>query len=91
MCSSPKGSRTKPHLSSKVDSTFSDMSSTEYSDMVRRANESYEQRQQELSVLRKNMKKTPPLTQKKHSHISFYEKIKNVITQLIFTHQLDEK
>jgi len=53
MCSSPKGGRSKPHLSSAVDNTFADMDSSEYSDMVKRANESYERRQEELAELRK--------------------------------------
>ena len=91
MCSSPKGSRTKPFLSSKVDGTFSDMSSSEYTDMVKRANESYEQRQQELAVLRKNRKPKPLPIQKKLINISFYEKVKNFLLQLVFTHQLEKK
>ncbi|MCW9014411.1 MAG: hypothetical protein OQL06_11555 [Gammaproteobacteria bacterium] len=53
MCSTPRGGRSKPLSNSQIDSTFGDMSSDEYSDMVKRANESYERRQAEL---RKNQK-----------------------------------
>jgi len=63
MCSSPKGGTTKPNLSSAADSTFGDMSSSEYSDMVRRVNDSYERRQEELLELRKNRVLSQPLVQ----------------------------
>jgi len=91
MCSSPKGGRTKAYPGSEVDSTFSDMSSSEYSDMVRRANESYEKRQEELLELRKNRVYSRPVVQKNISSISVYEKIKIFLMQFIFAHQTAKK
>ena len=81
MCSSPKGGRSKPHLSSNVDGTFSNMNAVEYSNMVRRANESYEHRQLELIEYRKN--KTSPLQNSHIRHISYYEKIKTFLLQIL--------
>jgi len=81
MCSSPKGGSSKPLLSSHVENMSGDMSSTEYSDMVRRANESYERRQEELIEYRKTHKnKLTPATRKK-SQASFFEKMKNFLSQ----------
>jgi len=61
MYSSPKGSSTKPMLSSNVESLAGDMSSMDYSNMVQRANKSYERRQQVLKEYRKTYHKmTPP-------------------------------
>ena len=91
MCSSPKGGSTKPRLSNAVDGTFSDMSSAEYSDMVRRANESYEKRQEELLELRKNRVYSRAVVQKNISSISVYEKIKNSLMKFIFAHQTEKK
>jgi hypothetical protein len=91
MCSSPKGGKTKPYLSSEVDSTFADMNSSEYSDMVKRANESYEKRQEELAELRKNRVYAQPLAQNHIPVISLYEKIKCYLMQSIFTHQIEKK
>jgi len=88
MCSSPKGGRSKPHLSSAVDSTFGDMNSSEYSDMVRRANESYERRQEELLELRKNRVSIQTHPQNVTPVISLYKKFKNYLVQSVFTHQI---
>lgn len=85
MCSSPKGGRTKPFLSNKVESTFSDMSAAEYSDMVRIANESYERRQEELIEFRKNRKKISPKVQHEIIGIPLYERVKNFLSQQIFS------
>ena len=91
MCSSPKGGRTKPYLSSEVEGTFSDMTSAEYSDMVQRANESYEQRQLDLAQLRKNRKQKTIHVKKITPELSFYEKIKNTLAQFYLTHQIAKK
>jgi len=84
MCSSPKGGSSKPRISSVVDSTFSDMTASEYSDLVQKANESYEKRQEELLEYRKNRVSSYPLVQtlaqKNISNISFLEKIKTFLT-----------
>ena len=79
MCSSPKGGRTKPHLSSVVDSTFGDMNSSEYSDMVRRANESYERCQEELFKLIKNRASTQTHAQIATPEVSLYKKFKSYL------------
>ena len=75
MCSSPKGGTTKPLLSSNVESTSGDMSSAEYSEMVHRANESYERRQEELIEYRKTHKSNIPTNHKKAVKLSLFEKI----------------
>ena len=90
MCSSPKGGSTKPRHSNVVDSTFSDMSSSEYSDMVRRANESYEHRQEELIELRKNRIKKTPVTPHMVIKFSLYERVKDFITKHFSTKQLEK-
>jgi len=91
MCSSPKGSRSKTNLSSAVDSTFADMNSSEYSDMARRANESFERRQEELAELKKNRVSSQPHTQNSAPEITLYKKFKSYLVQIIFTHQIEKK
>ncbi|VAW54532.1 hypothetical protein MNBD_GAMMA07-2108 [hydrothermal vent metagenome] len=91
MCSSPKGGSTKPLLSASVDSMSGGMSSSEYSDMVLRANESYERRQEELIEYRKTHIKKLSISQKKQSEISFFEKIKVLFGQMIRNESLESK
>lgn len=91
MCSSPKGGSTKPLLSSNVDSTSGNMSSTEYSDMVHRANESYERRQDELTEYRKTHKTKKSQNLNKQIKQSFFEKISTFFTQIASSHQLRSK
>ena len=77
MCSTPKGgSSTKPLLSTHVESLSADMSSADYSNMVHRANESYEHRQRELKEYRKTHKKRLPAMPEKSPELSILEKIK---------------
>ncbi|MCW9048512.1 MAG: hypothetical protein OQK46_10575 [Gammaproteobacteria bacterium] len=75
MCSSPKGGSTKPLLSRRVESTSGGMSTVEYSDMVRRANESYERRQEELIEYRKTHKRKNSQKHNRQIKGSFFEKI----------------
>jgi len=82
MCSSPKGASTKPLLSSNVDSTSENMSSTEYSDMVHQANESYERRQDELIEYRKTHKRKNSQNVNKQIKKSFFEKISAFFSQI---------
>ncbi len=91
MCSSPKGSSSKPLLSSKVDSTCGDMSSMEYSDMVHRANESYERRQQELIEYRKTHKSKLSPVHKKQTAPSLITKIKTFFSQTSSSQQFESK
>ncbi len=76
MCSSPKGGSSKPLLSTHVESLTGDMSSSDYSSMVQRANESYERRQEELKVYRKTHKNRLSQNNHKLVELSFWEKIK---------------
>ncbi len=89
MCSSPKGGTTKPLLSSNVDSSSGDMSAVEYSDMVHRANESYERRQEELIEYREIHKRAT--TGKKQEGASFLEKLKVFLDQNRPSRQLESK
>ncbi len=91
MCSSPKGGSTKPLLSSHVDSTSGSMSSEQYSDMVHRANESYERRQEELIEYRKTHKKRLMPKQKKSLEHLIFEKIKIFFGQIVRNWQLGSK
>ena len=83
MCSTPKGSTTKPLLSAHVDSLSSDMSSAAYSDLVSRANESYEQRQKELIEYRKKHNYQNKLPIQKPIHVSYLEKLKALLNRLL--------
>jgi len=94
MCSSPKGGSTNPLLSSNVDSLTGDMSSSDYSSMVHRANESYERRQEELKAYRKTHKNKLSTDHKKPLHniqpeVSFFEKVKAFFSQTGETQSLD--
>ncbi|RDH82310.1 MAG: hypothetical protein DIZ80_08395 [endosymbiont of Galathealinum brachiosum] len=91
MCSSPKGGSTKPLLSSNVDSTSGDMSSDEYSEMVHRANESFERRQEELIEYRKSHKIRLSAIHKKSVKLSLFEKMKAFFSQNSSTQQLESK
>jgi len=96
MCSSPKGGSTKPLLSSNVDSLTGDMSSSDYSSMVHRANESYERRQEELKEYRKTHKNKLSANHKKPAHkiqpaVSFFEKVQAFFSQTGETQPLDSK
>jgi len=91
MCSSPKGSRARPMLSSHVDSTFEDMSSAEYSDMVRRANESYEYRQEELAELRRNKKQVNTVILEDEVKLSLLTKAKAFMQKHFFSLRNDEE
>ena len=64
MCSTPKGGSSKSRINSKLESLTSDMEYAEYADMVRRANESYEKRQQEIALRNKNHKQMPKIHKK---------------------------
>lgn len=79
MCSSPNGSRAKPHVRTHFDTTFEDMSAVQYSDMVRRANESYEQRQEELAELRKHRPQVQPVVNTEAAAMSLMSKIKTLL------------
>lgn len=79
MCSSPKGGNSKPLLSSHVESISGGMSSAQYSDMVHRANESYEHRQKELKEYRKTHHKAPVVKLKKQPELSIFEKIREFL------------
>jgi len=79
MCSTPKGGSSKPLLNSNVDSTSGDMSSVEYSEMVQRANESFERRQEELIEHRKTHKNNLSPNLRKKSQASFFEKFMNFL------------
>ncbi|MFV2058793.1 MAG: hypothetical protein ACC707_20210 [Thiohalomonadales bacterium] len=81
MCSSPKGGSTKPMLSSNVESLTGDMSSADYSNMVQRANESYEHRQQELIAYRKTHKMQRRAKSEKIPESSFFEKLRAMFSQ----------
>jgi len=91
MCSSPKGSSTKPLLSSNVESTSGDMTSAEYSTMVHRANESYEHRQAELIEYRKTHKKKLTSIKKQQIEVSFFEKMKIFFGQIGSSQQIESK
>jgi len=91
MCSSPKGASTKPLLSSNVDSTSGNMSSAEYSEMVQRANESYERRQDELIEYRKTHKRKNSQNVNKQIKSSFFEKISAIFSQITSSQQLGSK
>ena len=91
MCSTPKGGTTRPLISSSVDSMSGDMSSTEYSDMVHRANESYERRQEELIEYRKTHKRKLMASCKNQSKNSLYEKMKTFLGQMIKNEALESK
>lgn len=91
MCSSPKGRSTKPLLSSHVDSTSDNMSATEYSEMVHRANESYEHRQEALIEYRKTHKRKNSQNVNKQIKPSFFEKISAFFRQISSSHQLRSK
>ena len=82
MCSSPKGTITKPLLSSHVDSTSGNMSSAEFSDMVHRANESYERRQGELIEYRKTHKRKISQNVNKQIKRSLFEKLAHFLVKL---------
>ena len=82
MCSTPKGGTTKPLLSSHVDNLSSDMSSAAYSDLVHRANESYERRQKELIEYRKKHKKQTKSPIQKSIKISYLEKLKILLSKI---------
>ena len=91
MCSSPKGGTPKPLLSSNVESTSGNMSSAEYSDMVHRANESYERRQEELIEYRKTHKSKISVNHKKPIKLSLFEKMKAFFSQNSPSQQLESK
>ncbi len=91
MCSSPKGGSTKPMLSSNVESLTGDMSSADYSNMVQRANESYERRQEELIEYRKNHKNKLSKNSHKQSMPSVWEKFKAFFSQTTASQPLDSK
>jgi len=91
MCSSPKGGSTKPLTSSHVDSLSGDMSSSDYSNMVHRANESYERRQEELIEYRKTHKSKLSVTRKKLPEKSFLEKLKLFFGQIRESEAVDSK
>jgi len=91
MCSSPKGGSTKALLSSYVDSTSGSMSSTAYSEMVLRANESYERRQKELTKYRKTHKRKNSHNVNKQGKYSFFEKISTFFRQIGLSQQLRSK
>jgi hypothetical protein len=92
MCSTPKGgSNSKPLLSSNVDSTSGGMSSAEYSNMVLRANESYERRQEELKEYRKTHKNKLSQNNLKPAESTFWEKIKVYFSQNGSTEQIQGK
>jgi len=88
MCSSPKGSSSKPLLSSNVDSMSGDMSSTDYSDMVHRANESYERRQEELIEYRKAHRNKLKSVTRNKSEASFFEKMKKIFLHIGSSQQI---
>jgi len=91
MCSSPKGGTTKPLLSRNVDSLTGDMSASEYSNMVHRANQSYEQRQEELIEYRKTHKNKLSTATKKPVEESFLDKLKALFTQSTQSEHLETK
>ena len=91
MCCSPKGCTPKPLLSSNVESTSGNMSSAEYSDMVHRANESYERRQEELIKYRKTHKNAISVNHKKPVKLSLREKMKVFFSQNSPSPQLESK
>lgn len=101
MCSSPKGSGTKPLTSSHVESLSGDMSSADYRNMVHRANESYGYRQQELIEYRKTHKNKLLLSRKKqpkklylrklHLVKLFLEKLKVFFSQTPESQAIDSK
>ena len=91
MCSSPKGGSIKPLLSSNVDSLTGDMSSSDYSDMVHRANESYERCQEELKEYRKTHKNKLSTNHKIQPCVSFFEKVQAFFSQTGETQPLDSK
>jgi hypothetical protein len=53
MCSSPKGRSSKPH-NPNVESMTSGMDYADYSNMVQRANDSFEKRQHEKALRKQN-------------------------------------
>lgn len=75
--------RNKPYLSNKIESTFSDMSSTDHSDMVKRANESCEQRLLELAKWKKNRKQATQVTPVKIHKVSFYKRVKDLLVSSV--------
>jgi len=91
MCSSPAGGSNKPLLSSHVDSPFGSMSSIEYSEMVHRANESYEFRQEELTEYRKTHKRKNSHNVNKQRKWSIFEKITAFFRQIGPSQQLVSK
>ena len=91
MCSSPKGGSTKPLLSSNVDSTSGGMSSAEYSNMVHRANECYERRQEELIEYRKTHKKQITQKNKNQDKATFFEKIRFFFNQSSISGEMESK
>ena len=56
MCSTPKGRSSRSIKHTAIQSLTEEMSAEEYSAMVQRANQSYEQRQQQVARLRANGK-----------------------------------
>jgi len=91
MCSTPKGGSSKPLLSSHVESTSGDMSSAEYSNMVQRANECYERRQEELKEYRKTHKKQLQPIIKSPETLTFMDKLRSFLGQTTSSQQLESK
>ena len=81
MCSTPKGGSTRPLPSRNVDSLTGDMSASDYSNMVHRANESYERRQEELIEYRKTHKNKLSKSIKKVAEKSLLDKLKAIFSQ----------
>jgi len=59
MCSTPKGRSSRSIKHTEINSLAEEMSAEEYSEMVQRANQSYEQRQQLIMCLRADGKLPP--------------------------------
>ncbi|MCW8933690.1 MAG: hypothetical protein OQK98_03105 [Gammaproteobacteria bacterium] len=67
------------------------MSSVEYSDMVRRANKSYERRQEELIEYRKTHKRKNSQNLNKQIQSPFFEKISAFFSQFGSSNQFSSK